>query len=1046
MKQRFSAIDVCATVTALNQRIVGLRLQNVYDVNSKTFLMKFTEPDHKELVLVESGIRLHTTDYARDKSITPTCVAAKLTAVKQIGMDRVVDFEFAVMAGAQEEGTYHIVCEFYASGNIILTDYQYRILALLRVVVLEEDKFAVGETYGLAESRDIQPVQRQDLVNLLAKAGPKDNLKRTLATFGAYGPALSEHVILRAKLSPTLRIATGMDLTPQSPQIDALMMAYGEAYGIAQELRHGVHPGYTTFLPRTDSSPEEDLFDEFHPWLFEQHKNKPYREYPSFADAADVFFSNIEAQRLKVRVQQQEIAAVKKLEAIKSEHDGRVASLELAHRKAEEQARRIELNLEFAVAAGMDWQELEELVDDQRDLGNPVAEQIKKLNLGVNQITLELDDPDDWDDSDSDGDDDEQREFAGPLDVDVDIFQSAFANAQRYYTSRRAAGVKHSKTLAVSQQALQSAEQKIRADLKATKITATVSQLRKPFWFEKFAWFVSSDGYLVIAGRDMQQNEILVKKYLKPGDAYIHADIHGAASVIVKNKIAPEAASVLDKADSSAKKTAETIPPSTLFQAGIMSVCQSRAWDAKIVTSAWWVEASQVSKTAPTGEYLTTGSFMIRGKKHFLPPTQLVYGFGFLFRLADDESVARHVKAHQQRMAIMEENRRTFEGSAAKKDEPELAPEEPAGNDDEFTIINADAPEEVPPAKQPKPARSDGIDFVAARSKYNLDEVEQAHADDFGDSGPSAAHTSSKKQISAKERRQQRKERKQGKDHEETEVPQGKLSKKEMRRLEEERKFEASQQKQKQQPQKRGKKGKMKKMKEKYAEQDDDDREIRMALLGSTGKDVEQALDNASKPAEETGISGLPVSSQAPPSIVDQFKAMATKQDSDDKPYKKPANEKQLDEDEDAADISMDQMNVLDLLTPSPLAGDNLSFAIPVCAPYNSLSAYKYRVKLVPGVMKKGKASKMALSVFLAAADNNKPKSTHSADSQEAERLEFETILANREKELMKGVSDVEMIAQMLGKVKVTAPNMESIKQKSKSMAKAKAKGKRKDD
>jgi hypothetical protein len=28
----------------------------------------------------------------------------------------------------------------------------------------------------------------------------------------------------------------------------------------------------------------------------------------------------------------------------------------------------------------------------------------------------------------------------------------------------------------------------------------------------------------------------------------------------------------------------------------------------------------QVSKTAPTGEYLPTGSFMIRGKKNFLPP------------------------------------------------------------------------------------------------------------------------------------------------------------------------------------------------------------------------------------------------------------------------------------------------------------------------------------------------------------------------------------------------------------------------------------------
>lgn len=45
-----------------------------------------------------------------------------------------------------------------------------------------------------------------------------------------------------------------------------------------------------------------------------------------------------------------------------------------------------------------------------------------------------------------------------------------------------------------------------------------------------------------------------------------------------------------------------------------MAICNSAAWDAKVVTSAWWVYPDQVSKTAPTGEYLTTGSFMIRGE------------------------------------------------------------------------------------------------------------------------------------------------------------------------------------------------------------------------------------------------------------------------------------------------------------------------------------------------------------------------------------------------------------------------------------------------
>lgn len=37
--------------------------------------------------------------------------------------------------------------------------------------------------------------------------------------------------------------------------------------------------------------------------------------------------------------------------------------------------------------------------------------------------------------------------------------------------------------------------------------------------FEKFLWFISSENYLVIAGRDQQQNELIVKRYLKPGES-----------------------------------------------------------------------------------------------------------------------------------------------------------------------------------------------------------------------------------------------------------------------------------------------------------------------------------------------------------------------------------------------------------------------------------------------------------------------------------------------------------------------------------------------
>lgn len=50
------------------------------------------------------------------------------------------------------------------------------------------------------------------------------------------------------------------------------------------------------------------------------------------------------------------------------------------------------------------------------------------------------------------------------------------------------------------------------------KSVATISHMRKVHWFEKFNWFISSENYLVISGRDAQQNEMIVKRYMSKGD------------------------------------------------------------------------------------------------------------------------------------------------------------------------------------------------------------------------------------------------------------------------------------------------------------------------------------------------------------------------------------------------------------------------------------------------------------------------------------------------------------------------------------------------
>ncbi|KAH9381700.1 hypothetical protein HPB48_011970 [Haemaphysalis longicornis] len=222
-----------------------------------------------------------------------------------------------------------------------------------------------------------------------------------------------------------------------------------------------------------------------------------------------------------------------------------------------------------------------------------------------------------------------------------DIDLSAYANARKYYDQKRHAAGKQQKTIESSAKAYKSAEKKTREALK---------QARKAFWFEKFFWFISSEDYLVVGGRDAQQNEAIVKKHLRPGD------------------ILP--------ASSSRTPLARPVPPKTLNEAGTMAICYSAAWDAKVVTSAWWVHHHQVSKTAPTGQYLTPGAFMIRGKKNYLPPSYLIMGFAFLYKL-DDESLERH--RGERRVRVAEDDTEASTDPQEEGPELELSDESDSG-------------------------------------------------------------------------------------------------------------------------------------------------------------------------------------------------------------------------------------------------------------------------------------------------------------------------------------------------------------------------------
>ena len=99
--------------------------------------------------------------------------------------------------------------------------------------------------------------------------------------------------------------------------------------------------------------------------------------------------------------------------------------------------------------------------------------------------------------------------------VELDLDLNAYANAQTHHDKRKQHIVKQQKTVDANEKALKAAEKKAQQQLSQVRSKTAIQHVRKPHWFEKFNWFITSENYLVISGRDTQQNEIILKRSLK---------------------------------------------------------------------------------------------------------------------------------------------------------------------------------------------------------------------------------------------------------------------------------------------------------------------------------------------------------------------------------------------------------------------------------------------------------------------------------------------------------------------------------------------------
>ncbi|KAI9720653.1 MAG: hypothetical protein M1812_002833 [Candelaria pacifica] len=1077
MKQRFSSLDVKVIAHELSNSLCSLRLANAYDLSSRIFLLKFAKPDNRQQMVIDSGFRCHLTSFSRATAAAPSAFVARLrkylrtrrvTSVSQVGTDRIIELQFS-------DGQYRLFLEFYAGGNVVLTDRELNILALLRIVAegADQEELRVGLKYSLSKRQNyegVPPLTRDRVKGALQKAADRqqdansaftkkskkttgDALRKALATsITEYPPMLVEHSLRATKFDSSLKPD---QVLQDESQLDNLMLVFEEAKRVVEAITSSeTAKGYIIAKPNKPArlqevenieEPQKLLYEDFHPFRPQQFEDDPSAtllEFEGFNNTVDEFFSSIEAQKLESRLQDREDNAKRKLESARLDHEKRLGGLQQVQELNIRKAQAIEANLqrvEEAVAAingligqGMDWVEIARLIEMEQARQNPVAEMVKlPLKLYENTATLllgemEFEDEgyegDETDSDVSDSDDEERKSkptISKPVDtrlaVDVDLALSPWSNARQYYDQKKTAAGKEQKTLQSSSKALKSTEKKITADLKKglKQEKQVLRPVRKQMWFEKFMFFISSDGYLVLGGRDAQQNEILYKRYLKKGDIYVHADLHGASSVIIKNNPStPEA----------------PIPPSTLSQAGILSVATSSAWDSKAVMSAWWVNSDQVSKTAPTGEYLTTGGFVIRGKKNFLPPAQLLLGFGVMFQISE-ESKAGHVKHRLRDLneTVDQVSASTVKQDGSNDDEPEAQADGEQSvedsDDEDFPDAKLESMSEDDDEGDEKPSdRVNPLQFNEAQQQgfhetedegqreggdeqeFDNDEVEAPDGTQDQDSDQVSNASERKggvRHLSAKERRLLKKGPPQDSTSQTSTLPN--IDNEDSAVSDDTPSVNSTPttNSPSQGPQPRGKRTKQKKVASKYALQEPSERALALRLLGSQAAREKAESDAASKEAKEAEIAFQKQRRR-------EQHLRSTKEGKEAEEIRRLMHEEGvevLDEDE------IHSMSVLEGFIGTPLPSDEILEAIPVCAPWTALGKYKYKAKLQPGSTKKGKAVKEILGRWNTEANDKKKVDFESQDTEK---------MWPREIELIKQWKDTEIFNTVpVGKVRV---------------------------
>lgn len=547
-EQGMSGIDVKAVTSELSKKL-PLWIDKTYQYETRTLSIRLNgENKARYQMIIEAGRRAHLVKDLPEPPKNPPQFAMLLR--KYLSGGKVLAIRqhglerIMIFDIGKGSHIYRLILELFDEGNIILAEEDYTIIKPLRHHRFKDREIIPRATYTLGAT---DPTASVENLASIIRNDDRD-LVRSLAIGCMLGGTYAEYVCEKSGVDKTLPASS------VNPEI---------IYSAVQDL-----------FFRVINAPEPVIYAK-HCEPIALRNGNDVQHFQTFSEALEAFYPLTKAEKKtadgKSKLTREERILKYQKSAIKKFED----KIE----KTEEMVAALYENYQFVinVISSLDlaskthsWQEIEKIT---RQSNSPDAQKI--VAFYPEEAAVEID--------------------IGKR-AKIFVHEGIEQNAGRYYD------------------VIKKFRKKKEGALKAMKTAPPKKKegrrdfvFMKKLWYHRFRWFMTSDGIVVLGGRDASQNEELVKKYMGGQDLFVHADVHGASVVIVKGKTG--------RMDEVAQ-----------FAASYSGAWRSGHFSADVYSAL----PTQVSKTPESGEFVSRGSFIVRGERTYYRNIPLAVGIGLM--------------------------------------------------------------------------------------------------------------------------------------------------------------------------------------------------------------------------------------------------------------------------------------------------------------------------------------------------------------------------------------------------------------------------------